>query len=132
MIGTNRPDLSLRLQSDSYEDRLVSLLIEGISANKPYDIVQVEGLELAHLLPAIKRTSLKSKIVLDQHNAETLIQSRSLIADKQDMRRWSQALYSWVQSGRLQQYETWACRNADWVTVVSQSDRQHLLQLVHC
>lgn len=52
------------------------------------------------------------------------------MADKQHIRRWPKALYSWVQASRLAQYESWACRSADWVTVVSRSDRGHLRQLV--
>ncbi len=130
LVSINRPDLSYRLRSEALENRLVSLLSEGQSVNEPYDIVQIEGLELAYLLPAIKLSSPNTKIVLDQHNAETLIQSRSHSADKQDIKRWPKALYSKIQAGRLEQYESWACQNADWVTVVSQSDRHHLLQLI--
>ena len=130
MVSTDRPDLSHRLRSEAYETRLISLLTEGINNDEPFDIVQVEGLELAHFLPIVRQWSPKSRIVLDQHNAETLIQRRSLKADKQEMRGWPKALYSWVQAGRLEQYESWACRSADRVTVVSQSDKNHLKELV--
>jgi glycosyltransferase involved in cell wall biosynthesis len=74
-----------------------------------------------------------SKIVFDAHNAETALQQRALLAGLADLRRprrWPAAAYSWIQVGRLRRFERWACRSADWVVTVSESDRAAIGRLI--
>lgn len=133
LITRNKADMALRLRDEKFEKLLAQELV--ISSKKddhaePYDIVQIEGIELAHLMPTIGKHSPQSKIVYDAHNAETNLQRRALQADLARPSRWTAAAYSWVQVRRLRDYETWVCRNADWITVVSKEDFHHLRALV--
>lgn len=133
LITRNKADMALRLRDEGFEDLLVQ---ELVIANKkggnvePYDIVQIEGIELAHLMPTIRQYSPQSKIIYDAHNAETNLQKRAFQADLSRPSRWPAAAYSWVQVRRLREYETWVCQNADWITVVSKEDFHHLRDLV--
>lgn len=125
--------MALRLQKDDFKDLLAQELGSASEVGgdeKPYDIVQIEGIELAYLLPTIKQLNPQSKIVYDAHNAETNLQRRALQADTSRPSRWPAAAYSWMQVRRLKIYETWICQKADWVTAVSNEDYQHLRELV--
>lgn len=122
-LSANLPDLALRLQSEAFKARL-RLELETAS----YDAVQIEGLELAGYLKTV-RVSSSAAIVLDCHNAETVLQQRATAADFGQWRRWPAAAYSRVQGGRLAAFERWACRAADHVLAVSASDRAHLRKL---
>lgn len=120
-----RPDMSHRLQSQPFEQALSQML-----AQQQYDVVQVEGIELARYIPLIRQVSPASKILFDDHNAEAELQYRSFLADLSRPGRWSAAAYSFIQAGRLRRFEAWACQNADWVTCVSEQDKSHLQALV--
>lgn len=128
-ITTGMPDLAQRLRSPEFESSLQHLLMESTASNQPFEIVQIEGLELAHTLPVIREFCPQSKIVFDNHNAESQLQWRTYMADRKNPSRWLGALYSYFQSGRLAKYEQQSCRNADWVTVVSPEDRRYINQL---
>lgn len=119
-----RPDMALRLSSPEFVRVLSRLLERG-----RYHLVQVEGLELAFTIPTIRAASPDSRVVYDSHNAETELQRRALHTDLRNPRRWHAAVYSWLQVKRLRPYELWACRNADWVTAVSEPDRRRLRSL---
>jgi glycosyltransferase involved in cell wall biosynthesis len=128
LVGSRLPDVVHRLTSAAFDRQLEELL----RANH-FDIVQIEGIELARTIPAIRHLSPTSKIVFDAHNAETALQQRALLTELSDLRRprrWPAAVYSWIQVGRLHRFERWACRSADWVVTVSESDRAALGQLI--
>jgi len=130
LVTDPRPDIAHRLVSSVFDMELSRLLrtrSPGIQA--PYDIVQVEGLELANAIPMIRQLSPTSRIVFDSHNAESELQRRSFKADLSNTRRWAAAAYSFIQQGRLRKYEAWACAASDWVTAVSEQDRAQLLKL---
>lgn len=133
IITSKQADMALRLRNDEFEALLVHELVAAskfTGNSKPYDIVQIEGIELAHLIPTIRQFSPQSKIVYDAHNAETNLQRRALQADTSRLSRWPAAAYSWIQVRRLHTYETWVCQKADWITVVSDEDLHHLRELV--
>jgi glycosyltransferase involved in cell wall biosynthesis len=88
----------------------------------PYDLVQIEGLELAQAIPIIREYSPSTRVLFDAHNAETELQRRAFITDTASVRRWPAAAYSYIQTRRLDRYEAWACQSADRVTAVSESD----------
>ncbi|MCA9971166.1 MAG: glycosyltransferase [Anaerolineales bacterium] len=125
MAATLRPDMEHRLNSRVFAARLKELLTAV-----PFDVVQVEGIELARYIAIVRAVSPQSKVVFDDHNAETELQRRNMQTDLANPRRWAAAAYSWVQVRRLARFETWACRAADAVTAVSAADAQHLQALV--
>ncbi len=110
-----------RLQSASFDETLTALLI-----NNDYDIVQVEGIELAQSMAIVRQHSPRSRIIFDDHNAETELQRRAFLTDLRNPKRWPAAAYSWIQVGRLRQFERWACQTADAVAVVSGADAGHI------
>lgn len=120
-----RPDMSHRLQSQAFEQALSQML-----GQQKYDVVQVEGIELARYIPLIRQASPASKILFDNHNAEAELQYRAFLADLGRPGRWPAAAYSFIQAGRLRRFEAWACQHADWVTCVSEQDKSHLQSLV--
>ncbi len=118
------PDMAHRLYSVDYDVKLRQLLAET-----QFDIVQVEGIELARYIPTIRELSPASKIVFDDHNAEAELQRRNMETDAAIPKRWPAAAYSWVQVGRLEKFEAEACAAADWITAVSEADVTHLKKL---
>lgn len=121
LLSSRLPDMAHRLASPEFAQQLQQLL-----AQQAFDIVQIEGIELARYLPLIRANS-QAKIVFDNHNAETELQRRNWQTDLRQPRRWLAAAYSWVQVGRLARFERQSCQSADWVTAVSATD-QHYLQ----
>ena len=71
LLGTRRPDMGHRLFSQAFNIKLLQML-----QTENYDIVQIEGIELARYLPVVRHGSPRSKIVFDDHNAETELQRR--------------------------------------------------------
>jgi glycosyltransferase involved in cell wall biosynthesis len=124
LFTDRRPDMAHRLYSRAFEAALIEVL-----AGERFDVVQIEGIELAWLMPLIHLHSPAGRIVFDDHNAEAELQRRAFLTDVGNPRRWVAALYSWIQAGRLRRYERWACRTADAVVVVSQADAGHIQAL---
>lgn len=124
LVTTRRPDMAHRLYSPEFNEKLENLLRHG-----RYDLVQIEGIELARTIEMIRIANKGIRIVFDDHNAETELQRRNMLTDLGNPRRWLAAAYSWVQTRRLARFERWACLQADWVTAVSTSDKKHLQAL---
>lgn len=133
LIVNRTPDMSHRLQSATYDVALRELLSgNGASLSSPkglYEIVQIEGIELARTIPIVRQLAPTAKIVFDNHNAEAELQRRTAQVDLANPVRWPAAAYSLIQGERLRHFESWACRAADWVVAVSEVDRSHLLRL---
>ncbi len=125
MLTTRLPDMAHRLYTTEFAAILRQLLRQT-----SFDIVQIEGVELARYLPVIRAESPASRIVFDDHNAEAELQRRNMETDWRIPRRWPAAVYSWVQAARLAKFESWACVAADWVTAVSEADVVHLHTLL--
>ncbi len=121
LVMDRRPDMAHRLQSAAFDEALAKLL-----AAEQFDVVQVEGIELAQAMTIVRQVSPQSRLVFDDHNAETELQRRALLTDLRNPRRWVAAVYSMVQVGRLRRFERWACETADAVTVVSEADAGHI------
>ncbi|MFZ1401063.1 MAG: glycosyltransferase [Candidatus Promineifilaceae bacterium] len=126
LLTTRRPDMAHRLYSPAFTARLRQLL-----QTADFDIVQIEGIELARYLPVVRQGSPRSKIVFDDHNAETELQRRNFLTDLRQPRRWVAAAYSAEQVRRLRKFERWVCQQADWVTAVSHPDQIHLEKLTN-
>ncbi len=110
-----------RLYSTNFDTALRRLL----NTNK-FDIVQIEGIELARYGKTIRANSPDSRLIFDNHNAETALQRRNYEIDKRNPRRWLAAAYSKIQTRRLARFEAWACGMADGVTAVSSPDKIEL------
>jgi len=125
LILTRRPDMALRLWSPEFAGRLSHWLGE-----EPFDIVHIEGIELAPYLGILEQAEPRPLIVFDDHNAEYVLQQRAFQTDLRIPPRWHAAAYSYVQWRRLRRFEADVCRRADRVLAVSETDAQALQQLV--
>ncbi len=119
------PDMAWRLASPAFERALLSRL-----AQEPFDVLQIEGIELARYLwlPELAGPQ-RPLVVFDDHNAEYLLQKRACATDSRRPRRWAAAGYSFVQWLRLRRFEREVCRRSDRVIAVSAADAAALRAL---
>jgi glycosyltransferase involved in cell wall biosynthesis len=117
LLTTPLPDMAWRSRSKE----LLDLLRSQLPAQTP-DIVQVQALDMAYTIPTIRQAALSAAIVLDEHNAEYVLQRRALALDSHLPRRWPQAAYSFLQWQRLRRYEREVCTASDLVVCVSSED----------
>ncbi|MEI8166931.1 MAG: glycosyltransferase [Chloroflexales bacterium] len=127
-LSASRPDMALRSASRAYAEALSRML----AANR-YDVVQAESLEMAGY--ALRARGLGPRLVLDEFNAEYLLQRRAALVDlRQSLRLRPRALagglYSLVQWQKLARYEARMLRAFDRALVVSEDDRATLARLV--
>ena len=124
LLTSRAPDMARRLHSAALAAALADALRDEV-----FDVVQIEGIELAWTMPLIREIAPGTRIVLDCHNAETELQRRALHADRRQPRRWPAAVYSAAQVGRLARFEREALRAADAIIAVSEEDRRQLMAL---
>jgi sugar transferase (PEP-CTERM/EpsH1 system associated) len=122
------PDMGLRLWSRAFQQQLAVWLNDGA-----YDVLQVEGIELAryvlaHASHAATRGG-KPLIVFDDHNAEYLLQKRMAEAEIAAHGWNAGAVYSSIQWRKLRRFERRVCRQADRVVCVSEADAIALQQI---
>ncbi|HEU5099261.1 MAG TPA: glycosyltransferase family 4 protein [Roseiflexaceae bacterium] len=148
------PDMALRNAAPTYSAALRALL-----ATEQFDIVQAESIEMAGYLlqvessalsvqsksrsPKFGHTTQNSKLVLDQFNAEYLLQKRAALTSlRAGFRLPSQVhdlksnaigvvggVYSLAQWRKLERYERRVMRQCDAVVAVADEDRGTLLRL---
>lgn len=119
------PDMALRLASPAFAARLADWLKE-----ERFDIVQIEGIEMARYLDVILFAPYRPCIVYDDHNAEYVLQERAFRSDVRQPQRLHAALYSFIQWRRLRRYEATVCRQVDRVIACSAADAKALRQLL--
>ncbi|MCX6047788.1 MAG: glycosyltransferase [Chloroflexi bacterium] len=128
-LGSPLPDMALRLESPEMHQ-----LVAAWTQAETYDIVQVEGIEMAQYgvaAMANKRPGTQQPIlVFDDHNCEYLLQKRNALTDLRQPRRWVAAAYSLVQWQKLVHYESQICRQAAAILAVSEADKLALQTLV--
>lgn len=124
LMTNSDPDMAHRLASKDFANAL-----DNILSRIAFDVVQVEGIELAALVPQIRRAQPGAVIVFDDHNAEAELQRRTFATDARVPSRWIGAAYSFIQWRRLRRYERWVISACDGVSVVSEADRRHLQAL---
>jgi polysaccharide biosynthesis protein PslH len=93
-----------------------------------FDLIQFEALEIACYLPIVKQAGTQAKLCFDTFNAEADLQRVIFEIDRQEFKRWHIAIYSYIQSKRIAQYEGALCRMADLVIAVSHEDQKLLSQ----
>ena len=124
-LMATKPDMALRLEQD--ESRSV---LERMLAEENYDLVQVEGLEMApYGFQILEATGNRPPVVFDAHNAEFLLQKRSALMDVRSLNRWHAASYSLLQWRKLYHYERAFCQAVDGIVSVSEPDRKALSSL---
>jgi polysaccharide biosynthesis protein PslH len=127
LLFSRQPDMADRLWSPPFVRELAELL-----SRERYDIVQVEGIELARYLLLIARHRLPDYdplLVFDDHNAEWLLQRRAARTDLRGSRSVPAGLYSSVQQGRLRRFEARTMQTADLTLCVSEADAAALQPL---
>jgi polysaccharide biosynthesis protein PslH len=117
------PDMALRLESPGFHE-----LLRQILACETYDVLQVEGIEMARYALSLPAT-LRPRLLFDDHNAEYVLQTRAAQTDLLHPRRWHAAVYSLIQSAKLRRYERQVCAAAHKVAVVSDADARALTRL---
>lgn len=123
MLTSTLPDMALRNHDPHYAQQLRTLLATG-----QFDVVVACSIEMAPFLRIVRQYGVPG--ILDEFNAEFVIQKRAALTDIQQPRRWHAALYSLIQWGKLRYFEAHALAHADAVTVVSHDDGLILQQLV--
>ncbi len=139
------PDMALRVWTPAMRD-----LVRETLARDSFDVVQVEGIEMARywldLLQTWGRLSslppeqagkpaphLRARVrlaVFDEHNAEYVLQQRAFETDVRQPAKWLGALYSFIQWRKLVSYERRCLRAFDATVAVSETDKAALLRLV--
>ncbi len=110
------PDLARRLDAPAMWSRLAELARGG------FDVVQVEGFEMAPYGLAWPRRAGRPRLIYDAHNAEWVLQDRAWRADLARPRGWPGAGYSVLQTWKIRRYEGRLLRAADATVTVSQAD----------
>ncbi len=140
------PDMALRNADPAYAAALRHLL-----HTHAIDIIQAESIEMAHYglsgrLVCEQQGTPLPRLVLDEFNAEYVLQRRAALNDLAAIRqgmtrggRWLRnprharlllaAPYSLVQWYRLAAYETWLLQSYQHVVAVSEEDRAALHRL---
>ncbi len=121
LLLTNQADIATRFYNTEFEKKLLQLLREG-----SFDLVQFEAIESACYIPIVRQHFPSQKICFDTFNAEAELQRVIFNIDRQEIRRWPTAMYSYIQSRRIAAYEALLCRTADLVIAVSEEDHGHL------
>jgi glycosyltransferase involved in cell wall biosynthesis len=124
LVTTRRPDMSWRLWSPAFDDRLARRLQE-----QPFDVVSIEGIEMAPYLPTIEQAQPKPLVIYDAHNAEWILQKRAFATDIMTPSRWLVAAYSWVQWHRLLRYEADLMERAAHTVAMSHPDKVALREI---
>jgi sugar transferase (PEP-CTERM/EpsH1 system associated) len=122
---SSQPDMALRLESVPFRERLATWL-----DRTAFDVVHVEGIELAPYIDLLEAARPRPVILFDDHNCEYLLQKRAFFTDLRRPFRWHGACYSLIQWRRLSRFEATVCRRADRVVAVSQADAAALRRLV--
>ncbi len=125
MLDSSLPDMAWRLWSPEFEQKLRSWL-----AQTPFDVIQIEGIELARYMRCVIDLQPDAHIVFDDHNCEYVLQQRNALRDFRNPRRIHGAGYSLIQWRRLRRFEAWAMREADATLCVSPEDQAMLKALV--
>jgi sugar transferase (PEP-CTERM/EpsH1 system associated) len=130
------PDMARRLASPALSDKLRQMTREN-----EYDVIQVEGIEMAGAWLETRSTgqsnpqyatqvsTRRCAVVFDDHNAEWALQQTASATDARNPRRWHAALYSGIQWRKLQAFERRVCLAADAVVAVSSADAAELARL---
>lgn len=126
MIRSPEPDMAHRLWSGAMSSSLREWLAES-----SYDVLQIEGIELARYARAVNPEA-SIRIVFDDHNVEYLLQQRAFEFDRRRPGHLHGAVYSAIQTQRLRRFEQEICETAAAVLAVSTEDAERLRAIARC
>ncbi|HEC23809.1 MAG TPA: glycosyltransferase [Chloroflexi bacterium] len=121
-----RADMARRRWSEGFTEAL-----RGLLGRQTFDVIQIEGIEMAPYLESIQEHALDAALIYDAHNAEYALQQRIAGQDLRLLRRWPQAAYSLIQALRLRRFEAATCRAVDHIFACSEADAEKLRRLPH-
>jgi glycosyltransferase involved in cell wall biosynthesis len=124
LLFSTMPDMQRRFYSQAYAIRLTRLL-----AQQPYDLIQIESLEMTAYLPLVKRSQPQTPVIYDSFNAEFDLQRSVFDAEKRALQRLPGAIYSFIQWRRLTRFERDVCRAVAHVIAVSDADAEAFKRL---
>jgi glycosyltransferase involved in cell wall biosynthesis len=117
LLLTSEADIARRLWSDVFFEGLKIM----VGADNT-DVVMFEGIEVACYLPPLRATGTQARLIYDAFNAEAALQRLIFAVDRAVPSRWPAAAYSYIQSGRIEEYERLLCQEANQVIAVSDED----------
>jgi sugar transferase (PEP-CTERM/EpsH1 system associated) len=123
LLGDPVPDLARRLESDAMWREVADL------AGRGFDVVQIEGFEMAPYGLALRREGAPPRLVYDAHNAEWVLQDRAWRADLARPAAWPGAGYSFLQTRKIRRYEAALLGAVDATVAVSEADAAALQPL---
>ncbi len=123
-LTSPQPDMALRLESAA-----MHALVDEMFRAQPFDVIQVEGIEMARYLFS-QFTPRHAQIIFDEHNAEYVLQRTAFQSDRRRPARFIAALYSLIQWQKLERYERACCRRADQIVACSQTDADAIRALI--
>jgi polysaccharide biosynthesis protein PslH len=121
---TQQPDMGRRFWSNG-----MFAALQKLFAEKKFDIVHAESIEMAAYLPLIHNQYPNVPLIYGSLNAEADLQRTMFNTDRRNLRRIVGAVYSWVQWRRLTKFEGHICNIAAHVLAVSEPDRVLLQKL---
>ncbi len=124
LVLTGAADMARRFYAPAFVSALQAQLAET-----QYDLVQMESLEMAAYLPAVKADQPGARIIYDSFNAEFDLQRLMYTIDRWNLSRLPGAIYSFIQWRRLVRFEREICRQSDAVIAVSEADAQLFREL---
>ncbi|MGQ9904392.1 MAG: glycosyltransferase [Anaerolineae bacterium] len=124
LLTSSLPDMAWRLWSPAF-----AAWFEQWTRAQTFDIIQIEGIELARYVLQSSIVHRQSSIVFDDHNCEHLLQRRAFEADLRNPRRWHAAAYSFVNWQRLIEFERRIARAAHATLCVSPQDAEAIGRL---
>lgn len=124
IVFTNKADIANRLYDPQMEQVFLSQL-----AQHPYDLIQVEGIEVGRYLLTAKSHFPNIAVVYDAHNAETDLQRFFAEIAFSHIKHLPSALYSQIQSQRIELFERELITKANKVIAVSEEDQAILERL---
>ncbi|MBE2195430.1 MAG: glycosyltransferase [Anaerolinea sp.] len=123
LLLSDQADMTRRFYAPDY-----ARILDRMLSERPYDLVQIESLEMCAYLPQI--TARKQRVIYDALNAESDLQRLIYTVDRRSPSRWHAAFYSFLQWRRLQKLERQVCASVDGVVAVSDADADLLRKLV--
>ena len=116
------PDLAVRC----YQPQLAAAVAEACAVHAIH-VLHLVGLEAAGAIMGPRwRQPPRVRVVLDELNAEYLLQERARSVGLATPGQWLGAAYSWAQATKLRAYERRACEAATLVLAVSGEDARVL------
>jgi glycosyltransferase involved in cell wall biosynthesis len=117
LLLTRLADMQRRYDSPLYAARL-----EHTLTSQPFDLIQIESLEMATYLPIIQRVQPNTPVIYDSFNAEFDLQRTIYQTERYNLRRLPGTLYSLIQWRRLTRFERAVCQSVAHVIAVSDAD----------